>query len=188
MASTNISEIVEITNKTPDTYFMYVWDNAHEGRYTPFNKDSWYYPSDGKWLEIGPRAHLRADDCGIPDGGKSAGKDRARVIFKAEPNQKPSQGDPGRGLRVNRAGQGDGYDALVFRDHSTGETLSSTRIPTKMHQSLLLVIDDKSGARFEQTDIAVSGEHQLQEAGKIVGEVFKTMAEIFLEVIKRIPE
>ncbi|HLL48405.1 MAG TPA: hypothetical protein VK399_17005 [Longimicrobiaceae bacterium] len=187
MASTNISEIVEISNTTSDTYFMYVWDDEHEGRYTPFDKDDWNYPRDGAWLTIGPRAHLRADDCGIPDGGKSAGKDRTRVIFKAEPNQRPSQGDPGRGLRVNRVGVGDGYDKLVFRDHSNGKLLKEIQIPTKMHQSLLLLIDEQEGAMFEQTDIAESGEHQLQEAGKVVGEVFKTMADIFLEVMKHIP-
>jgi hypothetical protein len=185
MGSTNISEITEITNKTGDTFYMYVWDNAHEGRYTPFNKDDWQYPSDGKWLKIGARAHLRADDCGIPDGGKSADKDRVRVIFKAKPGEQPSQGDPGRGLRINRVGLGDGNDELLFRKHSTGEKVTSVKLPTRMHQSLLLVLGGPGeGVQFQQTDIAVSGEAQLQEAGKIVGEVFRTSAEVFLKVME----
>lgn len=187
MGSTNISEIVEITNKTSDTYFMYVWDNAHEGRYTPYDKDDWVYPSDGKWYKIGPHSHIRADDCGIPDGGKSAGKDRARVIFKATAHHNTLQHDPGRGLRVNRVGKGNGYDELVFRNHATGERVKSVDIPTRMHQSLLLIIDDKNGAKFEQTDIAESGEYQLQEAGKIIGKVFETIAQALLQVMQSIP-
>lgn len=187
MGSTNISEIVEIRNKTGDTFFMYVWDDEHEGTYTPFNKDDWYYPKDGHWLEIEPNAHLRADDCGIPDGGKSAGKDRARVIFKAERGQRVSQGDPGRGLRVNRDGMGDGNDRLIFRDHDTGEKITEIIIPTMMHQSLLLRFDEK-GAQFEQREMVVSGQHKMEEGFKAAGEAFKLMGEIFLEVIKRIPE
>ncbi len=184
--STSISEIVEITNKTSDTYFMYVWDNEHEGRYTPFNKDKWYYPDEGKWLEIKPHSHLRADDCGIPDGGKTAGKDRVRVIFKAKPGQKkPKQGDPGWGLRMNRVGLGNGNDAIVFRNHDSGEDVSRTEIPTKMHQSLLLLIDD-TGAKFQQQDIAVSGEHKMKEAFKTVGRAFELGAKVFLEVMNPI--
>ena len=182
MGSTNISEITEITNKTSDTYYMYVWDNSHEGRYTPYDKDDWKYPNEGKWYTIAPGAHLRADDCGIPDGGKAAGKDRARVIFKAQPSDNRSQGDPGRGLRVNRVGVGDGNDNLLFRNHGTGEILAEVKLPTKMHQSLLLIIAGPGeGIQFRQTDIAVSGEAQLQEAGKIVGEIFRTGAEVFLK-------
>jgi hypothetical protein len=182
MAGTNISEIVEIKNNSSLTYFMYVWDNAHEGRYTPFTRDDWKYPADGKWLEIAPGAHLRADDAGIPDGGKSAGKDRSRVIF-AKGNETIHQGDPDRGLRINRVGEGGGSDAILFRNNATGEELSRTSLPTGMHQSLSLVIDAK-GAKFTQTDIAKSGEQQAHEAGVIIGQVFQTMAEIFLEVMK----
>ncbi|HET9050596.1 MAG TPA: hypothetical protein VFO60_02770 [Candidatus Dormibacteraeota bacterium] len=187
MASTSISEIVEISNRSNDAYFMYVWDNAHEGRYTSYTKDEWVYPNEGKWYRIPPQSHLRADDCGLPDGGKAAGKDRTRVIFKAaSANQAPAQGDPDRGLRINRVSLGDGKDAILFRDNATGAELKSIPIPNVMHQSLSLHIDDH-GARFEQTDITASGESQLQAAGQVIGEAFKTGAEIFLEVIKRIP-
>lgn len=138
--TTNISEITEISNTTNDTYYMYVWDNAHEGRYQLYGPSGdWNYPDEGKWLTIGPKVHIRADDCGIPDGGKTAGHERARVIFKKLGGEKKLQGDPGRGLRINRAGLGDGNDSLEFRNHATGETLYSFKVPTTMHQSLLLL-------------------------------------------------
>jgi hypothetical protein len=186
VGSTSISEIVEITNKTKDTYFMYVWDNEHEGRYTPYNRDNWYYPDEGKWLEIKPGAHIRADDCGLPDGGKTAGKDRVRVIFKAKPGQRTGKGDPNRGLRMNRVGTGSNNDSIVFRNHGTGEDLSQTKIPARMHQSLLLIIDE-NGARFQETDRAVSGEAQLQDAMKTVGKAFELGAKVFLEVMNKLP-
>lgn len=187
--STSISEIVEIKNNTSDTYFMYVWDNEHEGRYLSYKakKDNWYYPDEGKWLEIKPGAHIRADDCGIPDSGKSAGKDRVRVIFKAKrKGQRPSQGDPDYGLRVNRVGQGNGNDTIVFRDHATAKKLSETEIPTKMHQSLILIIDN-DGVKFEQKEMVVSGEHKVKEGFKKFGEAMKLGAEVFAAATKFIP-
>ncbi|WP_263350507.1 hypothetical protein [Acidicapsa acidisoli] len=171
--TTNISELTEITNKTNDTFYMYVWDNAHEGTYKPYDESSdWYYPNEGKWLTIGPKAHLRADDCGIPDGGKSAGHERARVIFKKLGNEKRLQGDPGRGLRVNRVGNGDGTDSLEFRNHATGETLYSFKVPTDMHQSLLLLFGGpEEGVQFRQKDIATSGEAKLKQAGEVMEKI-----------------
>lgn len=185
MGSTSISEIVEIKNNTDDTYFMYVWDNAHEGRYQPYNKPDakWNYPEEGRWLKIGPRAHLRADDCGIPDGGKSGGKDRTRVIFKAKPGQLPGSGDPDRGLRVNRVGTGGDYDHLVFRDNATVKEVLSAKIPAIMHQSIILVID-VDGAQFVQSDMAMSGEAQAQRDAEIAGEIIKKAAEIFLTIME----
>lgn len=187
VGSTSISEIVEIKNNTKDTYFMYVWDNEHEGRYTPLRRENWYYPNEGKWLEIKPGAHLRADDCGIPDGGKTAGKDRVRIIFKAKPNQKTSKGDPSWGLRVNRVDNGNNTNSVVFRDHSTTKEIPGTRItfPSKMHQSLILRFDE-TGVHFDQTDIAVSGEYQLQQGFELAGKIFEKSAQIFLEVMNPI--
>jgi hypothetical protein len=171
--TTNISELTEITNKTTDTFYMYVWDDAHEGRYKPYdNSSGWYYPDEGKWLTIGPNAHLRADDCGIPDGGKTAGDERARVIFKKLGNEKQLQGDPGRGLRINRVGKGGGNDALQFRNHATGETLYSFDVPTEMHQSLLLLFGGpQEGVQFRQKDIATSGEAKLKQAGAVMEKI-----------------
>lgn len=185
--STSISEIVEIKNNTKDTYFMYVWDNEHEGRYTPLRRENWYYPDEGKWLEIKPGAHLRADDCGIPDGGKTAGKDRVRIIFKAKPKQRTSKGDPSWGLRVNRVDNGNDTNSVVFRDHSTTKEIPGTRItfPSKMHQSLILRFDE-TGVHFDQTDIAVSGEYQLQQGFELAGKIFEKSAQIFLEVMNPI--
>lgn len=180
MGSTNISEITEIRNQTKDTYYMYVWDNEHEGTYKPFDDSSdWHYPSDGRWQKIAPGAHLRADDCGIPDGGKSAGKDRTRVIFKAKPTEKAKgQGDPGYGVRVNRVGRGNGRDALVFRDNSTSRQVFEMELPTNMHQSLLVTIDEKNGIQFHQTDIARSEQDQAEEGLKEFGKSLKTLLEI----------
>lgn len=159
MVSTSISEITEIYNKSTSRFFIYVWDNAHEGRYSPYRSDDWHYPADGTWLAIEPGAHLRADDCGIPDGGKSSDRDRVRVLFKAEPGQKAGKGDPGRGLRINRLAGGDGHDRLVFASHATGETLIEIPLPTVMHQTLLLTFNDGDGGiRFTQKDITKSGE------------------------------
>jgi hypothetical protein len=182
MGTTNISEISEISNKTTDTYYMYVWDNAHEGRYTPFDNDQWQYPDEGKWLTIGPRAHLRADDCGIPDGGKSAGKDRCRVIFKAHGDEQKLQGDPGRGLRMNRVGLGNGQDALIYGDHSSGETILSHDLPTSTHQNCLLLIDQdgdgKDRVRLMVRDQAKSGEARTQEAFEAMGAVLGDLVKL----------
>ena len=180
MGSTNISEITEIRNETKDTYYMYVWDNAHEGRYRPFDDSSdWQYPSEGRWQQIAPGARLRADDCGIPDGGKAGGKDRTRVIFKAKPNGKPKgQGDPNYGLRVNRVGRGNGHDALVFRDNSNSRQVFDMELPTNMHQSLLVTISDKDGIEFHQTDIARSEQDQAEEGLKEFGKSLKTLLEM----------
>lgn len=187
--STSISEIVEITNTSPDTYFMYVHDEDNEGRYTPYGKDDWHYPANGEWYKLTPGSHFRADDCGIPDGGKSAGISRSRVIFRAEsPGQAVSQGDPDRGLRVNRVSVGDGqHDALLFRDNATGLELKRVQIPNVMHQSLSLIIDDK-GAGFHVVDSTASTESQVQEAFRVMGVVFETCGELFLETMKHIPE
>lgn len=185
MGSTNISEIVEITNKTQDTYYMYVWDNEHEGRYTPYGRNDWHYPDDGKWLTIGPGAHLQADDCGIPDGGKSAGKNRVRVLFKANGRPAKHQGDPGRGLRINRIGLGNDFDGLQFASHATGEIRTTVRLPTGMHQSLLLVIGGPGeGLSVKQTDIAWSNEHQLKE----VGEAMKKLLDLAVNISKIVAE
>ena len=182
MASTNISEITEIVNITNDTYYMYVWDNAHEGRYKSYtdNSGDWNYPSEGTWLTIGPNAHLRADDCGIPDGGKTAGMDRVRVLFKAKTNEKPAlKGDPGHGLRINRVGLG-GSDELLFRDNATADIVFRVPLPTNMHQSLVMKIAGKSqgGLQFTQSDIAQSGQDQAEQGLKQFLEVFKTLLEI----------
>lgn len=187
MGSTNISEITEITNKTSERYFMYVWDNEHEGRYTPYGQDKWHYPEDGEWLEIAANAHLRADDCGIPDGGKSAGMDRVRVLFKASGSERNKKGDPGRGLRVNRVGLHDGMDQLVFCNHATGETIGSIDIPTSMHQNLLLVIDAK-GIRFEQKEAVKSGEAKSAEEWERVRTFFENVAEIAKNVTELMAE
>ncbi len=178
--STNISEITEITNRTSDTFYMYVWDEEHEGRYKPYDESSdWHYPDEGKWLTIKANAHLRADDCGIPDGGKTKGHERARVIFKKLGNEKKLQGDPGRGLRINRAGKGGGTDALVFRNHATGETVYSFDVPTEMHQSLLLLFGgDREGVQIRQKDIAVSGEAKLKQVGAVMKQILDMSADL----------
>jgi hypothetical protein len=186
MGTTSISEVTEITNKTSDTYYMFVWDNSHEGRYTSFDKDSWNYPSDGKWLKIPPKAHLRADDCGIPDGGKSAGKDRCRVIFKAHGNEKKLQGDPGRGLRMNRVGGGDGKDYLEYADHATGETILTRTLPTSQHQNCLLLIDDKNGVQLKIKDKATSTEAQTKEIFSALGAAAADLLKLAVKVAEAV--
>jgi hypothetical protein len=186
--TTSISEITEITNKTDDTFYMYVWDEAHEGRYEPYDgSSSWNYPDEGKWLTIGPKAHLRADDCGIPDGGKTKGKERSRVIFKKLPGPQKLAGDPGRGLRINRTGQGNGTDALQFRDNATGELLYSFPISTDLHQNLLLIFGDQTaGVQLKEKDSAVSGEAKLNQAGAVMKQILDLscdLAKIVAEVI-----
>ncbi len=150
-----------------------MWDNTHEGRNQLYGaSDKWDYPDKGKWLTIGPKTHFRADDCGIPDGGKSEGHERARVIFKKLGGEKTLQGDPGRGLRINRAGLGDGNDALEFRNHATGEKVYSFKIPTSMHQSLLLLFGGPGkGVQLQQKDIAVSGEAKAAQVGAVMQQI-----------------
>jgi hypothetical protein len=186
MGTTNISEITEITNKSPDTYYMYVWDNSHEGRYTPFQKSDWHYPDEGKWLTMSPQAHLRADDCGIPDGGKSAGKDRCRVIFKSRGAEGHKQGDPGRGLRVNRVGDANGQDRLIFADHATGETIGSYTLKTSTHQNLLLVMDSEHKVQLLIRDQAKSNQAQMEEVFTEIGEAMKDVLKIAAAVAKAV--
>lgn len=186
MGTTNISEITEITNKSSDTYYMYVWDNAHEGRYTAFQKNDWNYPDEGKWLALSPHAHLRADDCGIPDGGKSAGKDRCRVIFKARGSEGHKQGDPGRGLRVNRVGNGDGNDRLVFANHATGETIGSYTVKTSTHQNLLLVVGGEDKVQLLVRDQAKSNQAQMEEVLKAIGESMQDALKVAVAVAEAV--
>jgi len=190
MGSASIWEIVEISNQSADAYFMYVLDDEHEGRYAPYSGDTdWYYPNDEKWYRINPGAHLQADDCGLPDGGKvKDGRNRTRVIWKApSPIALPLTNDPNRGLRVNRDSLDGDRDVIKFRDNHTGEVLSEVPLPNFMHQSLSLMIDDK-GARFVQVDSTASEESQVQEAFREIGEALEELGEILLEAIKRVPE
>jgi hypothetical protein len=88
---------------------------------------------------------------------------------------------------VNRAGLGDGNDSLEFRNHATGETLYSFKVPTDMHQSLLLLFGlPGEGVRFIQKDIATSGEAQLKQAGAVMEKVLDlavSLAAIVAEVV-----
>lgn len=186
MGTTSITEITEVTNKTSDTYYMFVWDNSHEGRYTPFNKDEWNYPSDGHWLTIPPHGHLRADDCGIPDGGKSAGKDRCRVIFKAHGNEKKRQGDPGRGLRMNRVGGNNGKDYLIYVDHATGETILSHSLPTSEHQNCLLIIDTENSVQLKVKDRTTSTEATTKEVFSALGAAAQDLLKLAVKVAEAV--
>lgn len=181
-----ISEITEIYNNSSDTYFMYVWDDTREGRYAVQpNVTDWTYPDEGKWFKIPAKSRVVADDCGIPDGGKSAGRDRARVIFKAvPPGQAASQGDPGRGLRINRVGEGDN-DALQFRDNETGLELKTpggqrVKLPSDINQRLSLHISD-TGAQFQENDAVRSPD--VAEILKQVGEILIQLAPLLLEAM-----
>jgi hypothetical protein len=186
MGTTNISEITEITNKSSDTYYMYVWDNAHEGRFTPYQKDDWHYPDEGKWLTVSPHAHLRADDCGIPDGGKSAGKDRCRVLFKARGSEGRKQGDPGRGLRVNRVGDGNGQDRLVFANHATGENIGSFAVKTSTHQNLLLLLEDECKLQLIVRDEGQSVEGRVKEVFSEIGQAAKDVLKVAVAIAKAV--
>lgn len=179
-----ISEITEIYNNSSDTYFMYVWDDTREGRYAVYPKvTDWTYPDEGKWFKIPPNSRVVADDCGIPDGGKSAGRDRSRVIFKAAPpNQATSEGDPARGLRINRVGEGDN-DALQFRDNETGLELQTpggkrVQLPSDVNQKLSLHISN-TGAQFQENDMVRAPDVLaiLQQVGQVMLELAPLLLE-----------
>src|SRR5262249_48809300 len=153
-------------------------------------EDKWHYPDEGKWLKIGPQAHLRADDCGVPDGGKSAGKDRCRVIFKAHGDERKLQGDPSRGLRMNRFGGGNGKDYLEYANHGTGESILSQALPTSTHQNCLLLIDkDEAGkdrVRLMVRDQAKSNEARVQEAFAALGAAMQDLLKLAAAVAEAV--
>lgn len=180
------SQITEIYNNSNDTYFMYVWDEMHEGRYAVYPKvTEWTYPDEGKWFRIPPKSRVVAQDCGIPDGGKSAGIDRSRVIFKAErPDEPTGQGEPRRGLRINRVGEGDN-DALQFRDNENGMELKTpggnrVKLPSNIDQRLSLHIDE-TGAQFQENDVTQAPD--VLAILEAVGKVMLELAPLLLQAM-----